>query len=216
MKKTICLLVCSLFALSGFAQLQDWKLSVNAAPSIGWGAASGDIKSDGSRFAFDLSIHAERYFKERYAFYTGIAFMKMGGRFQNISTSAIALKSDNLVLGTGVSTKYSLQYLNIPIGIKLTTPELGALSYYFQGGLLPGIRVGNSIIMPNADKHSFGKDLNLMTCATQISLGCMYSIVEDTFLRAGLVFNYFFVDAMSAKNMKILPSSLGIQIGFLF
>lgn len=205
-----------LMPVLSFSQLADWRFSVNFTPSLGWASASEDIKSDGSRFSLDFAFHAEKYFKERYAFYSGLSFVKMGGKFKNISNSDIVLKADEQGLLMGESAKYSIQYLTIPVGIKLKTPDYGLLSYYFQGGLMPGIRVGSSIILPGREKQSMNKDLNLMTCATQLSLGCMYATGDNTYLRAGLLFNYFFVDAARASNLKVLPTSLGIQIGFLF
>ncbi|MDR3246272.1 MAG: hypothetical protein LBT50_07550 [Prevotellaceae bacterium] len=214
-KKIFCLLGCLFSTLICLSQNLDWKFSINATPAISWGPASGDIKSEGARFSFELSAYAEKYFRERYAYFAGISFINMSGQLSNISTSNISLKSGNLSLGVQETAKYSIQYLTIPVGIKLKTPQYGVFSYYFQGGLLPGVRLGSSVGIGES-KRSLAKDLNLMTCAVQLSLGFLYPINEETFIKTGVIFNRFFVDAFSASNMKVLPTSIGLQIGFMF
>jgi hypothetical protein len=206
---------CLLLTFTCLSQNNDWKFSINASPAISWGKASGDIKSDGSRFSFDVSVHAEKYFRERYAYFVGVSFFGMSGAFKNNSTSPISLKSENSSLNIGNSASYFIQYLTLPVGIKLKTSQYGSLSYYFQGGLLPGVRVGSSIAIED-QKHSLSKDLNLMTCAVQLSTGVLYPVSADNHVKAGITFNYFFVDAFSASNMKNLPISLGLQLGFVF
>jgi hypothetical protein len=207
--------VCLLLAFTCLSQNNDWKFSINATPAISWATASEDIKSDSYRFSFDLSVHADKYFRERYAFFTGVSFFGMSGAFKNISNSPISLKSGNLTLNTGNMASYFIQYLTVPIGIKLKTTQHGIFSYYFQGGLLPGVRVAGSVAIGD-DKNSLSKDLNLMTCAVQLSLGVLYPVSDDSHVKAGIIFNRFFVDAFNASNMKILPTSLGLQVGFVF
>jgi hypothetical protein len=197
------------------SQKTDWKFGINVTPAIAWTTASGDIEPGGSRFSFDLSVQAEKYFSERYAFYSGISFFRMAGQFKNNSISEISFKSGNAVLGIEEKATYAIQYLTIPVGLKLKTPQYGPFLYYFQGGLLPGIKVGGSIATKD-EKHSLAKDVNLMTCAVQLSLGILYPTGDDTYIKTGVIFNRFFVDALSASNMKILPTSLGLQIGFIF
>ena len=194
----------------------EWQFGINFAPAISWAPASGNVSSDGMRFSYELSVHFDKYFKERYAFFTGISYMSIGGKIRNKTNEPIDLKSNIPDLERLKSAKYSIQYLTIPIGLKLQTLRHGALFYYFQGALLPGVRVGGSCTPEDGQKESFSKDLNLMTCAVQLSLGCLYPTSEDTFLKLGLIFNRFFTDALNSSNMKSLPTSLGVQIGFVF
>jgi hypothetical protein len=206
---------CLLLTITCLAQNRDWKFSVNATPAISWWTASGDIKSDSYRFSFDFSVHAEKYFGDKSAFFTGLSFFRMSGTIKNISTAPISLKSGNLSLNNGNIASYFIQYLTVPVGIKLKTAPHGLFSYYVHAGLLPGIRAGSSVTIGDA-KHSLSKDLNLMTCAVQVSPGVLYSLSGDNQIKAGITFTRFFVDAFSASKMKILPNSLGLQLGFVF
>ncbi|MDR2466159.1 MAG: PorT family protein [Prevotellaceae bacterium] len=194
----------------------EWQFGINFAPAFSWAPASGNVSSDGMRFAYELSVHFDKYFKERYAFFAGISYMNIGGGIRNKINEPIALKSDIPPLERMKTAKYYIQYLTIPVGLKLKTVRHGTLTYYFQGALLPGVRIGGSCTPEDGEKESFSKDLNLMTCAVQLSLGCLYPASDHSFIKLGLIFDRFFTDALNSSNMKSLPTSLGLQIGFVF
>jgi hypothetical protein len=97
----------------------------------------------------------------------------------------------------------------------LKTRQYGRFFYYCQGGLLPGVKINGSIGV-DRDKYSLSKDLNLMTCAVQLSSGLLYPTSKDTFLKVGIIFDHFFTDIFSASNMSVLPFFTGLQAGFIF
>jgi hypothetical protein len=195
----------------------DWKFHVRFAPAVSWAPASGNIKSDGAGFSFDITVNAEKYFREKYAFFIGVSYIRLGGKFKNISkVSNIEFKSIDNVLEPKETAKYAIQYVTIPVGLKLLTPKYRNLLYYFQGGLLPGFKVGSSIKLESEDNQSFTDDLNLMTCGVQLSAGGMYPLSDSNFIKFGLNFNRFFTDALSSSDMKIYPTSLGAVLGFVF
>jgi hypothetical protein len=199
----------------GLSQKNKWDFSVNASSAISWAKMSGDIKPDGVGFAFDFSAYAEKYLRKNFAYYIGISFIQVSGKLQNISPEDIRFKSADLYLMTGQSTKYFAQYLTIPVGIKLQTRQYGRFFYYWQGGLLPGLKINGTLVI-DKDKYSMFKDLNLMTCAVQLSSGLLYPIGENTFVKAGVIFEHFFTDTFNASNMKVLPFIAGLQAGFVF
>jgi hypothetical protein len=198
-----------------FSQKHDWNFSINSSPAISWATVSGDIKPDGAGFSFDFSVYAEKYFKKHIAYYIGASFSQLSGKLKNVSTGDISFKSGNLNLHTAQSAKYSIQYLTVPIGIKLQTRQYGHFFYYCRGGLMPGVRISGSMV-ENGNKHALSKDLNLMTCAVQLSSGLLYPAGKDTFLNAGIIFGHFFTDTFSASNMSVLPFFTGLQVGFMF
>jgi hypothetical protein len=214
-KKILCLFGCLLITSVGFSQKNNWDFSVNAASAISWATISGDIKPDGAGFSYDFAVYAEKYFSNNFAYYAGLSFIRTAGQLKNVSTSDISLKSENLNLNTGQSAKYYIQYLTVPIGIKFKTRQYGRFLYYCQAGALPGVKISGSITV-NRDKHSLFKDLNLMTCAVQLSSGLLYPVGEATFLKAGIIFESFFTDTFRASNMNVLPFSAGLQVGFAF
>ncbi|MDR2564320.1 MAG: PorT family protein [Prevotellaceae bacterium] len=204
-----------LYAASTLAQEKGWKFSVSADPELTWLSASEDVKSEGVLFGFDFTVQAENYFKERYAYYVGISFMNFGGKIKNITSENLQFKSGGELL-PGFTAKNRLQYLTFPVGLKFRTPDYGMMAYYFQAGLLPGVRIGGNISLPDGTNHGISKDSNVMTCGTQLGLGCMYSTGDNTYVQGGVSFKYFFVDAMSANNIRALPIGIGLHLSFLF
>ncbi|MDR2423838.1 MAG: PorT family protein [Prevotellaceae bacterium] len=216
MKKRIWLMIFMSVGLWSQAQTADWKFGVNFASGLSWSNASMDVAPDGAGGMFDISIVAEKYFRERYAFYAGLSYMNSKAQIKNNSAGNISLKTENLAFDVQKSANYRLQYLTVPVGMKFVTQQFRLFSYYFQAGLLPGVKIGGSVALDDGVRHSFSKDLNLMTCGVQLSSGCLYPIMSENFVKGGLIFNYFFTDALNASNMKAFPLSAGIVLGYVF
>jgi hypothetical protein len=215
-QKIFCLCGYFLIASICFSQKREWDLSINSSAAVSWAKVSGDIKTNGGGFAFDFSVSAEKSFKTSFAYYyIGASFIQIAGKLKNISTEHISFKSEDFGLNSGQSAKYSIQYLTIPIGIKLKTRQYGRFFYYCQSGLLPGIKINGSIVV-DRDKHPLSKDLNLMTCAVQLSTGLLYPTSKDTFVKVGIIFDHFFTDIFSSSNMNVLPFVAGLHAGFVF
>lgn len=218
MKKTLVVLIAFLL-VSSAAFSQDnlgWKFSVNFNPLISWTPASGRIESNGSRLGFDFALHAEHYFKQRYAYFAGVSLLNIGGRVQNTTSNILNFRTTNFGLNPGQEARLRMQYITVPIGLKFKTPDYGLLAYYFQAALLPGIRVGASGSTSDRPSESLSSDFNLMTIGMQLGVGCMYATGDDTYLKLGVVFNNLFVDALRDSKMKAVPVNLGLNIGFLF
>lgn len=215
MKKSILILITTFLAINTINAQQGWRFSLGFDPMVTWMSAKDDLESDGSRLGFDFSIHAENYFSERYAFYTGLTYMNMGGKVKNVGERLLAFDKFNLPIGHTATLR--TQYLVVPIGIKLHTAEFGMFSFYFNGGLYTGVRVGGSIKSQGDEKkHSIGGDTNLITAGCQFGAGLMYSLGGNTFLQGGLKFNYGFVDMLKTSALNAQPVGLGLHLGILF
>ena len=215
MRRLTILSILLLYAANTFAQMPGWRFNVSFDPELTWLSASEDVKGDGPRFGFDFTVQLENYFKERYAYYVGISLMSFDGKIKNVTSNNLQFKSGGELL-PGFTAKNRLQYLTFPVGLKFKTPDYGMMAYYFQAGLFPGIRVGGRISMPDGTTQGISKDSNVMTCGTQLGVGCMYATGDNTYLQGGISFKYCFVDAMSANNIRALPMGIGLHFGFLF
>ena len=130
----------SLAVLSILANAADSKLhfGLKAAPSLAWlRTDTKGLESDGSKFGFSYGLLTEFNFADNYAFATGIDITYRGGKFKNVST----INSATDTVTTSTSSKFTLQYVEIPITLKLKTNEIGYLTYYLQAGLAPGLKI---------------------------------------------------------------------------
>ena len=215
MKKLILFISLLLIGYLSTAQNSGWKFSAGFDPMITWISAKDDLKSDGARFGFDFSLFAENYFHERYAFYVGLSYMNMGGKVKNNGMGTLNFHHFNLLQNK--TANLNIQYLSIPIGLKLHTAEFGRSSFYFNAGLYTGARVGGSIKSHGDNtKYSINKDVNFITAGCQIGTGLSYALGDGTYLQAGAKFNYGFVDMLKTSTLNGVPIGIGLHCGILF
>ena len=84
------------------------------------------------------------FFDENYAFAFGFGINNMGGNLLYIGLYSILFKGDTIYVIPGQTIKHNLQYLDIPLGIKLKTEELGYATFFLEVGFNPMINLNAS------------------------------------------------------------------------
>ena len=122
-------------------------------------------------------------------------------------------------------TKLSLQFIEIPLTLKMRTNEIGYCTYFFQVGLSPGyairtkadIEINDVVIDDNADVSDQINELNLSMI---LSAGVEYSLGGSTSLLLGLTFNNGFLDLLDDTDYdgKVKGNSnyLALMAGVMF
>jgi hypothetical protein len=205
-------ILLSIFAISlimNSLQAQDdraVRLAFAVQPSVAWLSPKDNlIESDGSRIGFAYGILTDLMIagNPNYAFATGIMVNGQGGTISNDFyhdgvTESIA-GSDSLIDAFASSTeKYKLQYIEVPLTLKLKTNEIGYLTYYGQFGLNLGFNISARQdieyqfegLEPSAEEDiNIGGQINPIRAALQIGGGVEYNISGNTHILAGLVWN---------------------------
>jgi opacity protein-like surface antigen len=217
-----------------FAQGSDpvFHFGLKAVPNLGWIKTDDtDTKSDGSKFGFAYGLVTEFRFAENYAFATGIEVA-----YRNAKTKSNLSSVDTATaLTTTVNDASSLkiQYLEIPLTLKLKTNEIGYFRYYLQIGVAPGFKLraradrktvtqitnaagtidGSST--EEQDNLDIKGDINNLNMSMIIAGGVEYNISGNTNLLLGLVFNNGFSD-IADGDFNAKSNYLGLSIGILF
>jgi len=214
-----------------YAQSSDpvFHFGLKAVPNMGWIKTDDpDIKSDGSRFNFAYGLITEFRFAENYAFATGLEVAYRGGKTKQELNTTIGDTTRNTV----IESTLKLQYLELPITLKLKTNEIGYLRYFLQVGVAPGIKIrargdskvvtatsvsGTSIGQTSTEEENkdIKSDVNTLNMSMIISGGIEYNISGNTNLMLGLVFNNGFLD-IDDSDYKLKSNYLGLSIGVLF
>ena len=222
------------------------------APNISWmhptSSKSDDnsyyIKSSGSKAGYSWGLIADYYFTENYGISTGFNINTCGGELVNTNTTSLDTSKANIVKKADFN--YSLQYLEIPCGLKLHSDALGisGISIYGLIGLTLGINIGakadytvNYNDATNTNRTLSGNDEKLRgTLATaplmlQLNLGggLEYPIKKKLAFYFGVHFNNGFLPNVISPeklNMGYSPASftgtntrlnsLSFRIGLLF
>lgn len=255
MLRKITLLTAFLaFVVSAQAQ-KEFKFGVYVEPSVSFFASNDkDVEPDGSNLGFTIGLLGEYYFgnSDNYALIMGGNFSlgrggtllyEDGGRlfpdseldaesYVSTSTGNVGTNGEGLLLTPGTKVKYSLNYLEIPVGLKLRTNELGEsyMRAFFQ---LPVLTIGipvsarASIESPNATGfvsstgeevyytpekvkgENVYKDIFPLQIQLGAGAGVEYAPNEDggLLLTAGLFYNYGFLDAVGTNELFDLTAT---------
>jgi len=117
---------------------------------------------------------------------------------------------------------YKIQYLVIPIGLKLQTNQIGYLTFFSDLGLDPKIAVSRKVDIPslNISGENAKNAVNLFNLSYHITAGIEYSVGGSTALVFGLSFDNNFMDATkdsgNKSNDKVSQKSLSFRFGVNF
>jgi hypothetical protein len=129
MKKLTVVALIMFGTLVANAQDKKVRLGLKASPSIAWNRINSQSNTvttsgDGVRVKFGMGVIVDYYLGENYALGFGI----------NYATKGAGFTFNNPSLGNG-TINYKLQYIELPITLKLFTNEISDdLILYFQVG----------------------------------------------------------------------------------
>jgi hypothetical protein len=145
-------LLTAILTVSVSAYAQSFKFGVHIDPGVSFmNSNDKKVKPDGANMNFAFGVEMEKYFseKENYAITFGANFaVAKGGKlaygdggillpnstldntvyFNNVtnqSANAAGISGENMPLAPGTTIKYNISYVELPVGLKLRTNELG-------------------------------------------------------------------------------------------
>lgn len=227
MKKLIFTLLALAGTSTAFAQVE---IGLKLAPSITSlrtdGPSDTKFQNGDTKVSLGGGLLVDYFFGENYAFSTGLFLTGRGGTFTY---------ADNAGGATGASftasQKIALQYLELPVTVKLFTNEVstGTRVYFQVGGALAtpvGVRIngGKYYIDPatreetKAFDHVFFFDANLLA-----GTGVEYQLGQSTKIFGGLSYHRGLVDldryfqkTRGFKDIAIKNSEFALDLGLKF
>lgn len=228
MKNSI-LITLAVFSAS-FLNAQDaekWKIGFKLNPNISW--IKPDNKSmtqEGNVFRFGFSLNADKHFTDNYALGLGVNVSRTGGELTYLrKTNEVPNNGINPVSHISMVTRtYSLQYVEIPLTLKLRTNEIGYITYWGQFGLGLGINIrakGDDVIdykyentndanapwkesdlaSLTVEDEDIKDDINLFRTSLIIGGGIEYSLSGTTAIIAGITYNNGFSNSLNNKGV---------------
>lgn len=208
MKKSL-LIVGLLMAmtLTASAQYKGFSFGFKVGPSFDWtGSKTGAAINERTKTGFDVGLVAEYYFAENYAIVTGINVDFVNGQYKfddmrNVSVDTI----NDFQLGT-VDRKFKTTIYEIPLMLKLVTPELGNLplrAYAQVGGAFgytQRVKVMDTFTLGeinDTDYRATDGEYNPFHASLRIGAGAEYTLLETTRVFAGIYFSHDFLNSIS-------------------
>ena len=138
--------ILSLYCFSLNAQEGEIRFGLQASPSFTWmDTDNSNVNRSGTNLGLMLAMLSEYYFRENYAITSGIGFhFNAGGEMLFEEAGAYWPNSDLNPgldsLAAGAKLRYNLQYVEIPVGLKMRTREFGYIRYFLQPSIVMGFR----------------------------------------------------------------------------
>jgi hypothetical protein len=200
-------------------QAQGLKIGVYADPMYSWlNVESRTAHTDGASIGIDGGLVLENYFKRNYALQTGISLGTQGGGilFDEQKTFLSYDVTDTLPAGTTVD--YQLNYISVPLGLKLKTNEIGYFSYFARLGLNNQVKlkVRATSSDETLDKSVIEDEVFFYNLSYYIGIGIQYSISKDTAFNLALTFNNGFINLSLTDGIKYFTRSVNLRLGIIF
>lgn len=209
MRKLILILIIGLcLPVISEAQDQKFHFGFKITPSMAWIKPNQkNLEREGYRLGFTYGVQTEFRLSDNYAFATGAQVTYRGGK----------LKYDSDVDSIpDQAVTYKVQYVEVPLTVKLLTNQFNKVRYYGQFGFAPGIMIRALKDVGTEDKINARKDVNIFNVNMIIAAGIEYEISGSTVAFGGIEFSNGFVDVIDGDKGEGFSNYLGLNIGILF
>jgi hypothetical protein len=212
------LLAASLVAISVITYSQKVRLGVCLNPHFAWFYENSDkMMSNGTRIGIEGGLVIENYFAKNYAFSTGIRLGAFGGKIEYSDSISFETNDKDKYVLAGEEVKYKLQYISIPIALKLKTNQIGYFSYFAQLGFTGQVNIGAKADGQTVlDNDGANPEVGLFNVSYHFGGGVEYGIGGNTAIVAGIIYNNGFLDILSKQDDRESLSYLSINLGVNF
>jgi hypothetical protein len=215
MKKYCILLLFVLLGLKGYTQ--GISFTVFAEPQVGWFSPnSKNLEAAGSMIGFNGGLNFDNYFAENYAFSTGIGINNINGKVKYLESSVMEGIDSTYAIQNGDVVEYHMQYINIPIGLKFKTIEIGYTRFFAHLGMDANISIRAKANLPHEANIDAANEMHWYNLGYYIGGGLEYSIGGTTAIVAGLTYKNGFLDVTQKENLKLTTGNLSLRLGILF
>jgi hypothetical protein len=221
LKRNSLIPILFIILLPGGNLMAQQKISfgIHADPLISW--FSSDIKqirNDGARPGFSFGLTFNNYFSPNYSFSTGISIVNAGGRLVNSDTTILKFTNFSSTVLPDKPVVYKIQYLTIPLGLKLQTNQIGYLTFFSDLGLDPKVVIGGKADVPSLDitNENIINELKMFNLSYHITAGIEYSLGGSTALLFGLNFDNNFLDVTKNNVNKLVDKVSHKMLSFRF
>jgi hypothetical protein len=226
--KKITLLAAFLFTafLSQAQSDTGLEIGLKISPSISNNRFSSpgnfDFKNENAKFRGSIGLVLDYFFGKNYAFNTGLEYAVKGGKisFKPIPEFTNEREIDEL----------NVQYLKIPIGLKLYTNEVATdTRVYFHLGTSLNARISSKIDGSNFYKDGSNNDIkankryNFFDADAILGAGAEWQLGANTKVFGGLSYNRGLVDidrfyekALGNKDIAIRHNAFALDFGIKF
>jgi len=207
----LAIFLAPLLAKAQYSEGNKAQLGFTTSPTFGWltfpSGQTPQLEGDGMRTGFSYGVLADLPFSENYYFSTAL------------TVSTLNAKTTEPGISTSV---YKLQYLEVPLTLKLKSVESMGRRFYGQFGLNTGINIGskqdvmftNSAI-PDQKNTDIDDQINMFRAGLVLGGGAEWRMGENMSLLTGISYSNGFTDILEGEA-KAKNSYIALNLGIFF
>lgn len=213
------LIIALFFTIKSTAQ--NMRFGVFADPQLSWFTSdTRDFDPNGPVFGFNAGFSFDRYFADRYAFTTGASISNIGGNLlYNEDDYNLSTRDEEYPIIAGTSLRIRGQYVNIPLGFKFKTTQIGYTTIYAQLGINGYIKLKgfawNEDMSINREVVE-NSHLKFGFISYMFGGGIEYSLGGPSALQFGVIFSNGMTPAFDAGHGVITIGNLALRVGVVF
>jgi hypothetical protein len=196
------------------------RLGAHIDPVFSWfSPKTSHIEKDGARLGYNGGLIVEYYFAPNYALVTGLNLTQLGGNLlYNEEVDITTGEGDHVILPPQTSVAFNVNYITIPMALKLKSNEIGYLTYFAELGFSPQVNIGSRASSTGGalEKDNVSKEINAFNVSFYFGGGIEKNIGGQTSLMGGIFFNNGFGDILSADAHKAALNFVNIRLGIMF
>jgi len=205
-------------AKTTFAQeneMKNFRFGLKIQPSIAWFKPDDALKfeSNGAKMKFGYGLMTEFRLSSIICFSTGVEINSTGGglTYKNTTWSTYdSIPPDTNKFSVDQRT-YKANYVEIPITLKMKTPEIGTMTYFGQFGVNASIRWnGKTVdkgkgIDPNDVKRELDgtKELGFLQLGLNVGGGFEMNLAGTTSLTVSINYHNGFTNVLRSESKNL-------------
>ncbi len=208
----IIFLVASTYSQS-YRQNKPLRLGLHFSPNLGYlSPETRSYENDGVSLGYSYGLISDFSITENYYVGSGLFISHFGGKVNMPGTEII---NDDEVEVTHWRS-YNLQYLNIPLTLKLLTNEIGYTTFLGQFGVGLGANIGakgeDKFFADNYERidndPDIKSDIAFLRASLIIGGAIEYSLAENASIIIGIEYNNGFTNLITSKPDNVDKHSI--------
>ena len=215
------ILTAFLLNLNVQAQKKKYSFGFEVSPHLSWAISNTKrVENNGTQMGVKYGIKGDSFFGDNYAI-TGGLMISHSALDVHYNDSIEFKTVDNTYKLGNTDVKYNFQYLEIPIGMKFQSNEIGYIRVLVEGGFINGVQIRSKISNDDnqIDKEELKQGVNVYSVSYYFEGGVTYSLGANIALKGTVFFSSGMNDITSDKNSKddrITQNSVGLKLGLVF
>ena len=181
-----------------------FRLGLHFSPNIAWlNLNTTGYSSNGGRIGFAYGLSTEFYLAKNYLLSTGFSINNVGGKLQYESV----YENNGVLAPSEVKQTININYVDIPLTLKLKTNEIGYITYFGNFGFNTGVKYNSKTDIEYVNFKSIKQtdvantdNVSLININLIVGAGLEYNISGNTNLAVGVTFHNGFTDIIKSKT----------------